>query len=222
MLTPRKRIRKKDLKEDKLVTFYVSARAWVDDHFQTLLLSLIGVLVVLGGLAAYAYLQSKYERTASVEFSKASRLFQASDYRGAATQFSTIVSKYGRTRSGKLARFYLAQSLFQTGDYQTARKHFKKAASALSGDPQLKAAALGGEAACLEQLGNWRQAAEKYEALANKYKSQPRAPYFLLRAARCRQQLGDTAKAQTLFQRLINDYPDSREKEDAMLLSALK
>lgn len=222
MLTPRKRIRKKDLKEDKLVTFYVKSRQWVDENIKYISIGTAAVLVVLLGALLFSRYQAKAEQAAGVEFSKATRLYQSSDYRGAARQFSTIVDQYGHTRSGKLARFYLAQSLYQTADYAGAAKQFRKAATAVSADPQLKASALAGEAASIEQQGKPLEAAQKYEAVADKFKDAPRAAYYLLRAARCYELADNTAKARALYQRIIDDYPDSREKEDAVLLSALK
>ncbi|MDZ7371878.1 MAG: tetratricopeptide repeat protein [candidate division KSB1 bacterium] len=222
MLTPRKRIRKKDLKEDKLVTFYFKSRAWIDDHLKEITIGLLAVVVIIAGIGIYTYLHGKAEKTASVEFSKAVRTFQAMDYRNAAKEFGVLTSKYGSTRSGKLARFYLAQSHYQNGEYEQAAKQFRKAAGALSGDKQLKAAALAGEAAALEQLGKYAEAAKKFQAVAEKYKDIPKAPSYLLRAARCWQLAGNSQKASALYQRIITDYPDSREKEDAVLLSALK
>lgn len=222
MLTPRKRIRKKDLKEDKLVTFYFKSQAWVDEHLKEITIGLLAIVAIIAGIGLFAYLHNKAEKTASVEFSKAVRTFQAMDYRGSIREFSMLVSKYGSTRSGKLARFYLAQSHYQNGEYDQAAKQFRKAAGALSGDKQLKAAALAGEAAALEQQGKYAEAAKKYEALAERYKNIPKAPYYLLRAARCLQLAGDAQKAAAFYQRIITDFPDSREKEDAVFLSALK
>ena len=203
MMTPRKRIRKKDLKEDKLVTFYVQTRKWVDDNIQYISIGAAAVLVVLLGALLLSGYHAKAEQAAGVEFSKATRLFQAADYRGAARQFSTIVDSYGQTRSGKLARFYLAQSLYQTADYAGAAKQFRKAASALSADPQLKASALAGEAASVEQQGNLLDAAQKYETVVAKFKDNPRAAYYLLRAARCYELADNTAKALSLYQRIF-------------------
>jgi TolA-binding protein len=222
MLTPRKRIRKKDLKEDKLVTLYFKSRQWLEENIKYITGGAAALLVVILGLLVISHLRQKADQTASVEFSKASRLFLASDYRNAVVQFTAIVNRSGGTASGKMARFYLAQSLYNTGDYLGAQKQFKKFAASFSADEQLRATALGGEAACLEQQGKPREAAVKYEAIVDKFKDLPRAPYFLLHAARCYELADDAPKSQALFQKIINDFPDSKEKEDAVLLSALK
>lgn len=222
MLTPRKRIRKKDLKEDKLITFYFKSRQWLEVNIKYITGGAAVLLVVILGLLVVSHLRQKADQAAGVEFSKASRLYQSSDYRNAATQFTTIVKRNGRTTSGKLARFYLAQSLYNTGDYAGAQKHFKKFAASFSTDEQLRATALGGEAACIEQQGKPGEAAIKYEAIVHKFKDSPRASYYLLRAARCYELADNAPKAKALFQRIIDDFPDSKEKEDAVLLSALE
>ena len=222
MLTPRKRIRKKDLKEDKLVTLYFKSRQWLEENIKYITGGATALLVVILGLLVISHLRQKAGQAASVEFSKASRLYQASDYRNAAVQFTTIVNRSGGTASGKLARFYLAQSLYNTGDYVGAQKQFRKFAASFSADKQIKVTALGGEAACLEQQGKPMEAAVKYEAIFDKFKDLPRASYYLLRAARCYELADNTQKSQALFQKIIDDFPDSKEKEDAVLLSALE
>ncbi|RPH99298.1 MAG: outer membrane protein assembly factor BamD [Calditrichaeota bacterium] len=220
MLTPRKRIRKKDLKEDKLVTLYFQAREWTEEHINYILGGAAGLLVILLGLFLLSYLHGKAENTAGIEFSKASKLYQASDYRNAVTQFNNIVDRYSRTSSGKLARYYLAQSLYKTNDYTAAQRQFSKFSSVFSADDHLKTSALAGVAACLEEQGKYEEAAKKYQAIVKKYDDAPLASYFLIRAARCCELSNDKAKAKELYKQLITKYPESREKDDAVLLSA--
>lgn len=220
MLTPRKRIRKKDLKEDKLVTLYFQAREWVEKHINYILGGAAGLLIILLGLFLLTYLNGKAERSAGIEFSQASKLYQASDYRNAVTQFSHIVDRYGRTSSGKLARYYLAQSLYKTDDYAAAQRQFKKFSSVFSAEDHLRTSALAGVAACLEEQGKYTQAAKQYQAIVKKYEDAPLAPYYLIRAARCCELSNDKAKAKELYKQLITQYPESREKDDAVLLSA--
>ena len=222
MLTPRKRIKKKDLKEDKLVTFYFQTREWLENNFKIIAGALAVLALVIAVSVFVANKNKRAEAAASVEFAKAARVYQSSDYRNAATMFSTIVDNYSGTPSGKLSRFYLAQSLYRTGDYAAAAGHFKKFSSSFGADEHLKATAMAGQAASIEQQGNFQEAAAKFEAVLDKYPDAPQAAHYALRAARCYELAGNTQKAQALYDKIIKEYPESRQKDDAVFLSAME
>ena len=89
-------------------------------------------------------------------------------------------------------------------------------------DDYLKATALAGEAACLEQQDQFAEAAKKFEHVARKYSDAPHGARYLFRAARCNALAGNGDAAQSLYQKIIDDHPDSPEKEDAVLYSSLE
>lgn len=220
MLTPRKRITKKELKEDKLITFYAKGRDWAEENYK--LISIISVVVVLF-IAGSLFISNKRARSeagASVQLAKAVHVFDSSDYDGAIGLLSSIVDDNGGVKSGHIARLYLAQALYRTDEYAAAKEHFAKAAKQFD-DIHLKTSALSGVAACLEQQGQYTEAAEQYKKIVTKYPDAPMAPYFLLRAARCSESAQDSAGAEILYKKLVADYPESQEKNDALLLEAL-
>jgi TolA-binding protein len=220
MLTPRKRITKKKLKEDKFITYSVRVRDWIEANSKIVLSGLTALVVILAAIFIINNMRQKAEATASVELANAMHVYESRDYANAVTLFTSIVNSSGGTRSGKLARFYLAQSLYNTDEYAAAQEHFRKFASSFSGDDYIKTAALAGEAACLEQQGQFVQAAEKYQKITKKYDT-PFAARYLLRAARCYAQAGNDDKAQAIYQQIIDDYPNSQEKSDALLYSSM-
>jgi TolA-binding protein len=221
MLTPRKRISKKELKEDKLITYSVQAREWIEDNQKNVL---IAVAVVVIALAAFFIISNAREKKAlasSAELAKAVQLYDARDFVSAISLLTDVTNSYKNTESGKLARFYLAQSLYNTGEYAAAQEHFRKFASGFKADEYLKVSALLGEAACLEQQDQFADAAGKFESLGKKYPESPKAAQAYLRAARCYDQAGNSDKAAGLYQLIVDEYPNSPEKNDAMLYSAM-
>ena len=222
MLTPRKRITKRELKEDKLVTFYAKAREWAETNYK--LISIISAVVVLL-IAGSLFISNKRARSevgAGLQLAKAIHAFDSSDYNGAIGLLSSIVDDNGGTKSGHIARLYLAQSLYRTNEYAAAEEHFKKAASQLQNDIHLKTSALSGVAASLEQQGKYAEAAAQYKKTVAKNPDAPMASYFILRAARCFEKAQDSTDARMLYDRLAVDYPESQEKDDALMLNALQ
>ena len=59
----------------------------------------------------------------------------------------TVVDNYGGTTSGELARFYLANAYYMTGQVDAALEQFDDFSG---GDKTLKAAAYAGAGACYE------------------------------------------------------------------------
>ncbi|MBN1464254.1 tetratricopeptide repeat protein [candidate division KSB1 bacterium] len=219
MLTPRKRITKKQLKEDKFITYSVQARDWIEENSRIVFGGIVVLVVILAAVFIINNMRVKAEMTASAELANAMRVFESRDYGNSVALFTGIVNSAGSTKSGRTARFFLAQSLYNTDEYAAAQEHFRKFASSCKEDDYLRAAALAGEAGCLEQQNQFSQAAEKYKNIAKKFS--PLAARYLLRAARCYAQAGNDEQAKTIYQQIIDDYPNSQEKSDALLYSSM-
>lgn len=221
MLKPRKRLTKKELKEDKLVTIYMQAQRWLEEYSKYIIGGIAAILIIVLIGVFYSNSLKTAEMESSSTLSQATNAYERGDYETAASILSNLVDQSGNTRSGKLARLYLANSLFQTGKYYEAEEQYRKFAGKFRGDEHILSAAAAGIAACMEQRQEYESAARQYEKVAKKYKGSIFAPRYLLRAARCYQLAEKTNLAKQTYSRLIEEYPESTEKEEAQLLSAL-
>jgi len=221
MLKPRKRISKKQLKEDKLVTFYFKASSWLQDHTRVLTLGLAALVVVIVGATLYGNSRRSSEQAASVELARATRAYESKDYQNALTLLSNLVDSHGSTRSGKLGRLYLGQTFLLTNDYDNAQLHFEKFISSYKDESYLTAAAMKGVAACLEQKGDYAGAADYYQRAVKKYPKSILAPQLLLRAARCHALTDQRDQARALYDRIVADYPESQERDQALMLKSM-
>jgi len=221
MLKPRKRITKKALKEDKLVTFYFNAQTWIDENSKSLFIGFAAIVIILAAGLLYNNSKKKAESYASVELAKAVSAFQENDYQNAIPLLNNLVENYGNTRSGKLGTFYLANSFFNNGDYVNALKNFKKFSSSFKGDNLVQSSAMAGIAACHEQQGDYINAAKQYEKTAEKFTNTFMAPVYYVKAARCYNLAQNSEKAKILLEKIIEQYPNSKEKDEAILLKAM-
>lgn len=221
MLKPRKRLSKKKLKEDKLVTFYYKASAWAEDNSKYVIGAITAAAIIFVAVYFYANSQKGAEQKASVELAKATRTFESGDYQNAMPLLTNLVEKYGSTKSGKMGLLYLADSFFETNDYENAKINYKKFASAFRGDEHILSAAYAGIAACDEQLKNYQEAAQEYEKTVKKFPDSIFAPNYLLRAARCYTLAKMPNEAKNVYAKLVKDYPDAQEKSEALMLKAM-
>ncbi|MBN2354847.1 tetratricopeptide repeat protein [candidate division KSB1 bacterium] len=220
MLKPRKRISKKKLKEDKLVTFYFKAVDKLEQNTNIVLGAAAAILIIVVGIAYYIYSNTKAEQLASVELSKATRIYEIGDYQNAIAQLSNVTDNYGSTPSGKIARFYLAKAFYQTEDYINAEKNYRRFLSGFSGDEHFLAAAQGGLAATLLQRQQYSEAAAAFIKAAEKYDS-VLAPGFLIQAGRCFTLANNESRARKVYSEIVEKYPQSPEKDEAIMLSSM-
>lgn len=187
MIGKKKKIAKKELQEDKLVTTFYQAQEFFEEHQQKLLIGIGAIAVVI--IAIVWFINKKVEDNllASGQVSRIISTYEQGDYQKAidgepGTQLvglQKIVDDYGSTEQGEIAKIYLANSYYTLGDYENAIDYY----SDYSGNSKLhKASSLGGVAACYEEMGKFEDAGDYYKRAANTYKMDSQSADYLLNA----------------------------------------
>ena len=219
MLKPHKRITKRHLKEDKFVTYYFKAVDYVETNSRQILIGVGTLLAISIAMFAYSRNQASKESAAVVELAKATQEYANANYEGATVVFKNLIDKYGNTKSGKMARFYLANAYFELKNYAEAEKNYGDFSDD-SDDDVLAASALSGVAACLEEQAKFDEAAQVYQKTAEKFPEAFIAAENLYHSARCYMLSGKRQEALATLNRLLERFPDSPVKADAELLLA--
>jgi len=205
------RITKKEMKQDKFVTYSLRVSEWIQKHLNEVLMAAGGVVVVTAVLFFIFSSQAKRERKAAELLGKANFALQTGNMAGAVEDLQTVVNKYGGTKSAPQASFYLAYAYFYAKDYVQAQSLFEKYVQKYKDDPLLSASAQAGVADCHMQTGNPVMAAENFLKAAALSPQTFLAPQYLHRAASAYVQADQKDRAREILQRLIDEYPDSRE-----------
>jgi len=220
MLTPKKQLSRREIKEDKLVTTWFKAINWLDQHLREVLMAVGGVVVVIGLIVLFNWMKSSDEQNAAEKLAQARVEYNKSNYTAAIPVLEKLVSDLGNTPSGGLATIYLANAYMQTKDYVNAEKYYKKYLDDGDDDPILQVSAAAGAAATQEERGEFAKAAKMYEDAANDFADSYRAPQLLLYAARSYKQANQLEAARRVLQKLIDKYPKATVLEDAKMLLA--
>ncbi|MCG8607262.1 tetratricopeptide repeat protein [bacterium] len=219
MLKPKKRITKRQIKEDKFVTYYFKTTDFAREHVREIA-SAVGLLaLILVGYTVYARAQLSKEKNALTEFAKARAEYFNGNYDTAAILLQGVVDSHGGTASGRLATFYLADAYFHEKKFHEAQKYFAEY-STNADDSILEASAIAGIAACLEEKGQFAEAAETYRRAANQFRDEFMAPQNLLNSARCLKLAGNEEGARAVLNELIENYPRSQVKNEAEMFLA--
>ena len=214
MLTKRKSITKKEIKEDKLVETYYKAYGFFEENKSKIALY-AGVLVLVV-VAVYFYIQHKNSNNeeAGLQLSRVMALYDAGSYLEAiegragtkVTGLKKIVAEYGSTENGEVAKIYLANAYSFLGKQDEALKYYQD----YSGNNDLfKATSIAGEAGYYAFKNEFEKAADKYVEASKVSDGNVLNPDYMLSAAKNYMKAEKNDKAKELLEDIRDNYNTS-------------
>lgn len=219
VLAKPKKISKKKMQEDKLVTTYYNAIEFYEEYQSKILIGLGVIAVVIAAIVLYSAKISEDNVKATTELSRVLPIFQAGSYQEAIegragtniVGFQKIVNDYSGTEQGEIAKVYLAHSYYYQSDFLKALEYYND----YSGSNELfQATALAGKAACYEALNDREEAAKFYTDAAFVSKYNPSNSEYLLRAGINYMEDGQKEEAKNIFKRIKEEYSKTQIGRD--------
>lgn len=200
---------------------------WIEKNSKPLLYSLIGVVVIFLAFLAYnTYVIEPNEEEASNELAFPRKYFDEASTAGSSIDsllklglegadgnygFIDIADSYSGTNAGNLANYYAGVSYLQLKQYDKAIEFLSKFNS---DDEVLGPVALGAIGDAFSDIDQLEDALEFYEKAANKKDNTFTAPLFLFKAGQTAMLLKDFSKAETLFTKIKDNFPNSDQGND--------
>jgi tetratricopeptide (TPR) repeat protein len=220
MLKPKKKISKKEIKVDPLISYYTQVKTFYYNNKKYISYGVTGVVVVV--LAVFFYLnnlKANNER-ASIEIGKIYQFFDQGNYiiaingqpEKGLNGLKKIVDEYGNTKSGEIARFYLANAYFLIDSTEKALEAFEDVSLS---DKLLQASTYAGMAACFERKKNNIDAAEYYNKAANTISDPKLTPEYLFNAAKNYGISGEKERAIEILKRIKKEYTSHSAAREA-------
>jgi tetratricopeptide (TPR) repeat protein len=211
VLEKRKKISKKEIKQDTLVTSYYKAYGFFIENQVKILIGVGVVALIVVAVILYSNKKSGDTKTASVLLSKVMPTYEGGQYKQAIEGIKAsnivglkeIVDNYGSTEPGEAAKIMLANSYFNTNDYENALENYEDYGGS---NTLFKATALAGEAAYYEAKNDLEKAASLYKDAAQVDKVNPSNSDFLLRASIDFLKVGKKDEAKNLLKTIKKDY----------------
>ncbi len=214
MLTKKKKLSKKEIKQDKLVETYYKAYGFIDENRQRLML--YGGIFIVVILAVIFYVNNRKQKneTAGVELARVMDLYDSGNYLEAiqgqpgtpVIGLKKIVEEYGNTPNGETAKIYLADAYNLLGKTEDAYKYYKDYDGSIS---LYKATALAGQAAYFETKKEYLQAADLYKQAAHVSAMDVSNPNYLVNAGINYMKAGKTKEAKDTFENVQKNYKTS-------------
>ena len=173
------------------------------------------VILLVGGYIVYQnYVKGPEEQKASEAMWRAEEFYRTDSVRlalngsGANQGFLRIISKYGGTKAGNLARFYAGSCYMKLGDFNNAIKHLKE----FSTDDELlkvRTAGLLGDA--YAETGKKNEAVENYKKAGTIFADDNiNSPEYLFRAGLMYETMGKNQEAIEMYNAIKQKYPTTQ------------
>ncbi len=219
MITKKKKLSKKEIKEDKLVSFMFRIEHFYEKYKSKLML--YGGILIVAIAAAYFYInkQDELNNRASLELSRIMDIFDSGSYLEAIEGIQgtniiglkRIVEEYGSTENGETAKIYLAGAYSYLGNYEDAFKYYEDYSGSIN---IYKASALAGMAGYYATKNKYEKAADFYKNAANIVEVNAQNPDYLLNSALNYYNAGDKDEARILFEKIKEDYSTSSARRE--------
>jgi len=220
MLQPKKKISRRELKEDALISSYAKVTKYYEEHRRTISIAVTAVVAVV--ILAGIYLKNRADTNerASLQLSQVTPLFDSGQFQLAIDGvparniqgLKAIVEESGSTPVGEIARFYLASAYLNLGKYQEALELFEDFSPS---DDQLATGRYAGIGACQDGLGEYAKAGASYEKAAGVNAKDLRVPEYLSNAARAYARAGEKERALEIYRRLKKNHSTTVYGRDA-------
>ena len=220
MLKPQKKISKREIKEDKLVSTYFEARSWMENNKRLAAYIVAAPLVVVALWFWWNQKTNESNEIATAQLAKIIPYFDEGKYdlaingvpQEGAQGLQAIVDEHGRTTSGQFAKLYLANAYFAQKNYDKALEYYDDISSS---SKMISSAACAGMGTCYEMKNDYAKAGSYFEKAASKDMNLMQAPENLQRSAVNYAAAGKKEKAVELLKMLKKEFPTSRYAQDA-------
>jgi len=223
MQHPRKKITRKELKEDKFIIATIKAKEYLDKNSKLIIRGIIGLIIV--AVIVIFFVRSKKEANAKAAtmLGQAQLMLSSAKQTAVLDSLNLIVDRYDGTIAAGKATFLLGKLNWEKNDFENAKKYFKEFIDDYSDETIVTQAALAGYADCLMQEKNYHESAQYYERAAKINPDYPESPGYFFSAAAAYKEAGEYGKAEELAEKIVNDYQNVQIKNKAeILLESLK
>ncbi len=223
------RLRRKDLKHDEFVEGFVDFGHWLEHNWRSVARwagAVAGAGIVVGiGFAYVSYSRGKavdllqqgavsFQRSADSQFTDANEL-------GAALEsFERAAEKAGGSRTGQLARFYSAVTLYRLGRTDESISAIESYLDGADPGSTLTWSAQSLLGTMLVDEGRTELALELYRGLAESTPDGYPAHQALLEVGKLYQARGDTGEARRQWERVVAEHAESFSAAEARRLLA--
>lgn len=214
----KKRLTRKEMKEDRLRGFAYKAVKYTTAHpgrIRAIIGGIVAFTVIV--LAVWYYISSVQEK-AMVKLSEAENIYKEAkkdeEYNKAKEAFQSVLKQYPWSKAARIALFYKGSCQYQLKEYKEAGITFKVFVDKYSRYPIVPFVLLN-LAGIYEAQNDYAGAVKVYENILSRYPRHSVASMAQLGKGNCLEQSGKLDPAREAYQMVMSLYPTSEWAEEA-------
>jgi len=210
-LSPEKRITKRRMKQDKLVSTAFKAAEYAQKN-KKYFIGGISAVVLIALVVYFVNLSISRKEGAAQELLGRAQLASAMQQPAlAAADFQNIIEEYGSTPAAKRAMYFLAKLYYDQQKCDSAVYYYENYIQryAKNDDEMLASSAYAGAATCLENTGDYAKAGEYYMKAAEAANNELHSPGYYMNAGRAFDKAEQYDQAQKAYQAVVDKYSRS-------------
>jgi tetratricopeptide (TPR) repeat protein len=221
-MATKRRVVKKDIKRDPLVTYTLKVTRYAQEHFTPIIIGVVALIVVI----AVVVFTANSRRTAAYEsetrLAEAMALYGQKNYESAKAAFQQVADIHGG-RNRAVAQYYKAQCEFLQHNYGQALADYEDYLQVASDFPEFESAALYAAALCQEGLGDVKRAAEMMERAHQSFEpSDPRYLTSAFQAGELFAMAGDSERAAKYYQTVADEATGTLQEKATAAIALLE
>ena len=215
MLTPRKKISRKELHKDPLLNKIATVSDFTQENRQVLTRIAMAVAAVVVIVYAYVTYHKSQDEESINKLVFAEQVYFSGDYREAIRRLEKYCTEYEGTKGGSTGTYYLANSYFNTDQFDFALTNYEKYVSDYGDNEIFTISSMTGIAACYEGLNKYQEAVDQYEKTLKKYPECYNKAEIMMSLARAYRVMNQTDNAKTWYSRIVKEFPESSLSREA-------
>ncbi len=217
MLRKHKRLTRKELKQDPLVIFAAQTFDYLRTEWIKIVSCVVGVALVIS--VTYFVVQGK--KKSEINAFDLALTALSSNAPEALDLMDTYVAKYSKSKNAPWMLLQLGNHYFAEKDYIMAEKYYLTFVDGSNNNQVFDFNAYNGLGAVYEETGDFIKAGEIYEKYASRYRNSAFTSMMYLNAGKAYVLAGRAEDALRNFNKIIQQYGDSTEKQEALFYSEM-
>lgn len=208
---------------DALKEKLVGAENWLERNPKTTSGIALGILLIVGGFFGFQYYKGNQNAEAQRQMFQAVHYFEQDSLElalngdGNNLGFLDIISDYGITDAANLANYYAGAAFLKQGKFEVARLYLEDFSS---NDLLIQPRAYSLIGDTYMEEGKYEDAAKYYGKAASFKPNKYFSPTYLMKEALAYEKLNQPAKAKEAYDKIITDFWDSSEYQNARKFKA--
>ncbi len=215
MARAQRKMTKKDLREDPLMTKIAEAQSWYELHGTKLIIAIAVIAIAFIGYTVTTNMKVSANEEALVSLSRARQLMSEDRMDEATSLIEENIDRFKGTQGAAESMYSLAEYKLQEGLSEEALVLYQTFEKKYNREFLLAEAALSGQGAALENLERYAEAAAVYQKLAKKDSFGHLVPVATYNAGRCWKLDGNLDEARKAWDLFVADYSNSSAAKDA-------